>query len=366
MPRVIGIDPGTVSIDLCGLDDGRVFLDQSLPTAEALADPSRLVGLLDEVHRAAPLDLVTGPSGYGLPLVRARDLTERDIRLAQLTAEGESSGGIGGLGALMRMLAHSSLPIVFTPGVIHLASVPAHRKVNRVDMGTADKVCAVALAVHDQAERLGCRERDVSFIQLELGGVFTAAIAVERGRIVDGAGGTSGALGLRGSGALDGEVAFLAGSVSKGLLFSGGVAAIAGPPDAPAAAIADPRTPRDHLAREAYLESVVKTVALLAVSAPAAREVIVSGRVARVAGVRDELARRLQGLAAGASVHTLTGFATVAKQAAQGAALVADGLAGGTSAAIVDTLGIHEASGTVLDHLYVISQAAARARLGIA
>ena len=26
MPRVIGIDPGTVSIDLCGLDDGRLFL----------------------------------------------------------------------------------------------------------------------------------------------------------------------------------------------------------------------------------------------------------------------------------------------------------------------------------------------------
>ena len=87
------------------------------------------------------------------------------------------------------------------------------------------------------------REQDVSFILLELGGAFTAAIAVERGAIVDGAGGTSGPLGLRGAGALDGEVAFLAGSVSKGLLFGGGVAAIAGPPDAPAVAIADPRSP---------------------------------------------------------------------------------------------------------------------------
>ena len=64
-------------------------------------------------------------------------------------------------------------------------------------------------------------------------------------------------------------------------------------------------------------------------------------------------------------VHVLTGFAIVAKQAAQGAALIADGLAGGRSAALVDALGIREASGTVLDHLYVISPAAARARLGI-
>ena len=365
MPRVIGIDPGTVSIDLCGLDDGRVFLDQSLPTSDALANPSVLAGLLDEAHQATPLDLVAGPSGYGLPLIRARDLTEHDIRLAQLTAEGETSGGIGGLGSLMRMLSRSSLPIIFTPGVIHLASVPAHRKVNRVDMGTADKVCAVALAVHEQAQRLGCSERDVSFIQLELGGAFTAAVAVEHGRIVDGAGGTSGALGLRSAGALDGEVAFLAGSVSKGLLFTGGVAAIGGPPDAPAAAIADPRTRRDELAREAYLESVVKAVAALAVSAPAARDVILSGRMARVAGLRDELARRLTPVLTGGSVHVLTGFATVAKQAAQGAALVADGLAGGRSVGLVDALGIREASGTVLDHLYVISQAAARARLGI-
>ena len=130
-------------------------------------------------------------------------------------------------------------------------------------------------------------------------------------------------------------------------------------------AIAHPRSPRDELARGAYLESAVKAVALLAVSAPAARNVILSGRLAGLTGVGDELARRLTGMAAGASVHVLTGFATVAKQAAQGAALVADGLAGGRSAALVDALGIREASGTVLDHLYVISPAAARARLGI-
>ena len=166
--------------------------------------------------------------------------------------------------------------------------MPAHRKVNRVDMGTADKVCAVALAIHEQAERHGCSERDVSFILLELGGAFTAAIAVERGRIVDGVGGTSGPLGLRGAGALDGEVAFLAG------------------PDLEAPAVHGRRRrnrrptrgcsrgdrqslirPRAQLAWDAYLESAVKAVAALAVSAPEAREVMLSGRLARVAGVRE-------------------------------------------------------------------------------
>jgi predicted butyrate kinase (DUF1464 family) len=365
MPRVIGIDPGTVSVDLCGLDAGHVFLDRSVPTAEALAHPSVLAGLLDDAHRAAPLDLVAGPSGYGLPLTAARDLIEADLRLAYLVAEGES-GGIGGLRPLMRLLAQSSMRVVLTPGVVQLASVPAHRKVNRVDMGTADKVCAVALAVREHAARCGCSEREVSFILLELGGAFTAAIAVQDGRIVDGAGGTSGPLGMRSAGALDGEVAFLAGSITKRLLFVGGAAAIAGALEAPAEALAAPDTVRGRLAWEAYVESAVKAVAALTVSAPRARDVILSGRLARVAGVRDELAQRFAGVAADRSLHVLTGFATVAKQAAQGAALLADGLAGGRSAALVDALGIRDACGTVLDHLYVISPAAARARLGIA
>ena len=314
--------------------------------------------------RAAPIDLVAGPSGYGLPLIAARDLTEADLRLAYLAAEGES-GGIVGFTSLMRVLARSSTPVVLTPGVVHLASVPAHRKVNRVDMGTADKVCAAALAIREQAERRGCGERDVSFILLELGGAFTAAMAVDGGRIVDGFGGTSGPLGVLGAGALDGEVAFLAGSVPKRLLFVGGAATIAGDPDAPAEAIATPSTVRGRLAWEAYVESAVKAAAALAVSVPRACEVILSGRLALVAGVGDELARRLADLIPAASVHVLTGFAAVAKQGAQGAALIADGLAGGRSAALVDALGIREASGTVLDHLHVITPAAARARLGI-
>src|SRR2546426_7256730 len=92
MPRVVGIDPGTVSIDVCGIDDGRLFLDRSFPTGRALAEPAAFVALLDA---AGPLDLVAGPSGYGLPLTRVQDATDEDLRLAFLTAPGES-GGVGG------------------------------------------------------------------------------------------------------------------------------------------------------------------------------------------------------------------------------------------------------------------------------
>jgi len=361
MLRVIGIDPGTLSFDLCGLDSGRLFLDRSIPTADALADPALLLELLESL---APLDLVVGPSGYGLPVTRAQDLTDTDIRLACLAASGEL-GGIGGLSSLLRAFARSSLPVVLTPGVVHLASVPPHRKINRVDMGTADKVAATALALSEQMKKRGASAHEVSFVLLELGGAFTAAIAVEGGRIVDGLGGSSGPLGIRASGALDSEVAFLAGAVTKDMVFAGGALEVAGTPGGAAESLVAAETPAARLAWDAYLEGATKAVATLAVSVPGVRDVVLSGRMAGVAGVREQLASRLGAVLRGGSVDVLAGFATVAKHAAQGAALLADGLAGGQAALLVERLGIRDARGTLLDHLHVISPAAARRRLGL-
>src|SRR5439155_3713586 len=115
-------------------------------------------------------------------------------------------------------------------------------------MGTADKVAAAALGIADQAQRFGCTRAETSFVLLELGGAFSAALAVQGGGIVDGLGGTSGPIGWRAAGALDGEVAYLAGEVSKAMLFRGG----AGP----------------LRASDAFVEGALKAVRALMVSVP--------------------------------------------------------------------------------------------------
>jgi predicted butyrate kinase (DUF1464 family) len=104
---------------------------------------------------------------------------------------------------------------------------------------------------------------------------------------------------------------------------------------------------------------------MLLVSAPSAEEVVISGRVAMFDRVRDDLARRLTTVAPQLAVHRLRGFAKRAKQGAQGAALVANGLAGGREAELVQLLGIQRSAGTVLDHLAFIPQRTALVRLGI-
>ena len=58
---------------------------------------------------------------------------------------------------------------------------------------------------------------------LELGGGFSAALAVDAGQIVDGVGGSAGPIGARACGALDAEAAYLiGGALSKRTVFSGG------------------------------------------------------------------------------------------------------------------------------------------------
>ncbi len=323
MPRVGGTDPGTSSLDVLVLEDGAVGEQCRFPAELTRADPEAPVRWLSE---RGPFDLIAGPSGYGLPLVRAADCGERELALMSLVRPDERgrAQGVHGFSALLRALVASGLPVVFLPGVVHLPTVPTHRKIDRIDLGTPDKLCVAALAAWHG-------ERDACVV--ELGTTFTACLVLQGGRVVDGLGGTSGPCGWGSGGAWDGEVAYLFSPLSKHDLFASGAGGLARADDA----------------GTLFRESLLKTVAGLRAVTPFDR-VILSGRLPEeqpklVDAVEADLRRfgdvvRLSALP-GAWV----------KHAAQGAALVADGLAGGKAAPLVERLALRESGGTVLDGL---------------
>jgi predicted butyrate kinase (DUF1464 family) len=327
--RVVGSDPGTSSLDLLLLVDGAV-IDQARLTPEKLrADPGALVATLE---RWAPLDLVAGPSGYGLPLVPASDLTEDALDQMSLVRPDERGSGVGLMGfrAWVRSLAGSSLPVVFLPGGIHLPSIPAHRKLNTIDMATPDKVAVAALALWAEGCARGGDYCQATFAVVELGSAFSAVLIVAGGRLVDAAAGTRGPIGVRSGGAWDGEVAYWRSPLSKNDLFRGGLCDLGseGP--------------------EAFRESLVKHVAGLRAVTPFER-IYLSGIVA----AQSEIAQQ--------ALDALCPFGTIVplpnlpgawvKHAAQGAALLADGLAGGHHAGLVQSLALRTAAGTVWDYL---------------
>ena len=297
-----------------------------------------------------PYDLVYGPSGYGLPLMAAADVGERELAQMVLVRpdEAHAEAGVGGLRSLLRSLAASGLPVIFGPGVIHLPTVPPHRKYNRIDIGTADKVCAAACAIADQSSRRAIAPHETAMVLLELGGAFTAALAIDEGRIVDGVGGSSGPLGARAVGAFDGEVAYLLGpALRKDTLYTGGALDPSGDLDlSDLGALWVSTTHAEGWT--ALLEAAVKAVHALTVSVPAPREIVVSGRLARVPALIATLASSLSAVAP--VVALVPGRASTA---ARGGALLADALTGGRNAALAEVLRLRESSGTALDHLRV-------------
>ena len=290
-----------------------------------------------------------GPAGYGLPLVPGAEVGERELALMVLKRADEPAAriGIAGMRAIIRALIAAGIPLVFGPGAIHLPTVPDHRKWNRIDLGTADKVASAALGIVDQAERLGIAYDETSFVMLELGGGFSAAVAVDAGQIVDGLGGSAGPIGARACGALDAEAAYLiGGALSKRTVFSGGALDPHGEVDlaAPGALERLREDPRARDGWRALEEGAAKAVLALTASVAAPREILVAGRLAAAPGLLEALAHRIGPVAPVRPAHA-------ALSAARGAALLADGLAGGAYAPLVACMRLRDACGGVLDHL---------------
>ncbi|MEA2074229.1 MAG: DUF1464 family protein [Euryarchaeota archaeon] len=369
MVTAIGIDPGTKSMDVFGFDDetDEVIMDLAIPRVEVTKNPAIVLDAIREIGRE--IDVIVGPSGYGLPMVKASEAADAEINAATFITEADVARrlNIVGLRELMFLMKKSNLNVWFPPGVIHLPTVPEYRKINKIDLGTADKVFTAVSGIKDQAEKYGIEYSGTSFIALEIGFGYTAAMGIENGKIVDGVGGTMGGVGYMGMGAVDGELAYaLANTVtdfSKMMLFDGGAAAISNI-NPQKVSIEDfislaRQESGQHvkLAYSAMLESIIKDTYLMLSSVRKPKEILLSGRFTRiepfVQDVTAVLQDHLQGLGIEAGIRTLTRTGGEVKEAAEGAALIANGIAGGKYENLIENMELRKSSGGVFSHVYM-------------
>jgi len=365
MVKAVGIDSGTKSMDVFGFDDetGEVIADVSLDRNRVTENPGIILELLREIQREhGEIDAIVGPCGYGIPLKPAREATDEEIALATFITEADVRRRlkIVGLRELMLLMREAKdLNVYFTPGVVHLPTVPEWRKANRIDLGTADKVFTVALAMVRESEGKGVPYSQTSLIAVEVGFAYTSAMAVKNGQIVDAMAGTAGFPGYLGMGFIDSELAYaLANALDdfgKLLLFQGGASYIAGidplsvsPEKFVKLAKEDENVRRGY---NAMIEAIVKDIFTLLPSAKP-ESIYISGRFSRIPeffrDVKETLEGTFEGYGFSIEVLKLESRAK-AKEAAEGSAVIANGIAGGKYRELVESLKLRESSGSIFD-----------------
>jgi predicted butyrate kinase (DUF1464 family) len=222
------------------------------------------------------------------------------------------------LGRFLAEARRRALRAYCIPAVKLLSSVPTHRKLNRVDLGTSDVLCAAAWAIHciGSADHLS---NACDFLLLHTRPSTRSLLVVRAGRVVDGIGACTGPL----------EIGQRESRRTR----------IPGPADGRAFQRAIDAGGRvTGYDEEAHCEALQKEVLGLLGFHKLSRVILTGVR-------RAEISQMLEGRLPIRSLPAPPdGF-----EPALGAALVAAGLTGGPTAELVEHLGLREARERVLD-----------------
>jgi len=361
--RVLGVDPGTKTFDVVVIEEDVVKVEKSIETIEVAKNPTNLIEIIDMLNA----DYIVAPSGYGVPITRGDEVldprkfaieilllsTEEDIERGVEVGE----PGIWVYDALAKTVEHLvkkySSKVLFLPSVILLPTVPTYRKMNKIDMGTVDKLAATFTAIHSYAEKEGIEYGDVNIVVAELGFGYNAVISVENGKIVDGIGGTYASIGTLTAGALDLEVVVRVSRWDRWDVFHGGIFHYLKVYDMNLLAKAFEKGEEPYASFfRSFIESIVKDIMRALISTPKANAILLTGRHSKVGTVKKLLQEYIKDINI-ESALPLKG-AVISKEAGQGYAAIGEGIVSDSSVFknLVEHMRIRDACGTVADYLF--------------
>ncbi len=354
--RVLGIDPGSGSWDFFGYEikgtTESIFLDTAIASDLIKQDPQKLIDLISQHF---PLDCVVAPSGFGLPLKKVADLTDHD--LAEITLRSSSEAPLMGLETVLRSLKTLKINAYVVPGVKHFPTIPQYRKFNVIDMGSADKVCSTIYGLNSLQKSSQMALTDLNFILLEIGRGFSAMIAVEGGKIIDGIGGTN-LLGIQTLGKIDGELAYQMEISSKKDIYRGGLQDILKSHPIQKDFL---QLPDDHPIKLYFIDQISKALLSLTKSFGKIQNtipVLLTGSEIFLEWIMSQLNRNFpntQNIKSESifSFRMLENLPNNAKSAAQGAAFIAEGIMEGRFRELLDNMRFFDCQGSVFDDVYV-------------
>ncbi|MBU7004088.1 MAG: DUF1464 family protein [Theionarchaea archaeon] len=342
--KSVGIDPGSRYWKLCVLDDEGIIARHKIETSGVSENPASILETLEK--HVGDLEVMAAPSGHGLPATEIANVGDDELRQMTLKRDGPGIVGLSAsIGILREFCGKRNIRCYVLPSVKHLSTVPEWRKINRIDLGTSDKVCSAAFSLQKLSEDRGLALDDTSFILIDIGHSFLAMICVEKGRIVDGIGGSLAGFGTVASGAIDAELLHAWDFPDKSSLYSGGLVHASGISlEEIESRLPDDLGSRASMALKRFLESFGSDLAAIS-SRNEVDEVVLN----------SVLGPKFNALLGGeVSRVGLETALTIDDEmpGCVGAAYLANGLIGGRYSSLAEQLGIGFSGGSVMDTIY--------------
>jgi len=335
--KTLGIDPGTKNYSFFLLDDNKGNKEDKEKENKEIVIPTDKInnnpGYVLKIIKKFMPDAVSAPSGYGLAPKKVVDLSEKDFYIVSLKKAKSSSIGVR---KILKLLIENKVNSYVLPSVKHLPTVEEYKKINKIDMGTPDKVSSTVYVL-SQYENY----KKASFLLAEIGSAFNAFIEVKNGRIVDGIGGSNASSGFISGGGIDAEIFYLNRKKEnkfKKNKFSGGVVSIIGKDVKPETFFKNPEKYKDgSIAYNFFITGIIKDISMFSPD-----KVIISGRTSKY--VYREIQKKF---------NTELTETKKASTASIGAAIAVNGLYGGRFKGLIKWMKLDKASGDLFDYIYI-------------
>ena len=175
----IGVDCRADGWKICLMEHGRVLELGSFP------DSLAMLVYIQSMCAHYPEPTIAVSSDMNTCYAALHTMTEQQFY--EMTLDQSNRPWGVSLKELLIGIGSMNLRSYCIPAIAYVDSVPAYRKLNRADMGTAGNLCAIATILSRMREREAAWS-EMCFLYLEVGHATKSIVVVEDGYIVNGIG----------------------------------------------------------------------------------------------------------------------------------------------------------------------------------
>ncbi len=175
----IGVDCNADDWKICLMDHGRLL------QLNSFSDSPAMLAYVQDICAYYPEPTIAIASDLNTYFAALHTMTAQQFDEMGVDQGNQSWGDT--LKYFLIAISATNLHSYCIPAVAYIQSIPAYRKLNQADMGSAGNICAITTILSRMREREAVLS-EMRFLYLEVGHATMSIVVVEDGRIINGIG----------------------------------------------------------------------------------------------------------------------------------------------------------------------------------